>query len=215
MNESWEHIGATCLACQLATLTFRNPFKKRYQTFLGLWLPGSDDEDSVAVDTPLAASERCLLSDSTLTQDELYRLRQASINSSFAVLKSKSSSGQTSYVFENLILLQNSVKQNFSTRKRDLESHHESNASPSCLDEENLSPKKTNLIEKKHHNSTLTDTERSTNTTRPPLMPLDLNSNDDPSEQNRTWLSQKEKKRNRNLQAKEKKARKLPLQQPL
>jgi hypothetical protein len=25
MNESWEHIGATCLACQLATLTFRNP----------------------------------------------------------------------------------------------------------------------------------------------------------------------------------------------
>jgi len=247
MNESWEHIGATCLACQLATLTFRNPFKKRYQTFLGLWLPGSDDEDSVAVDTPLAASERCLLSDSTLTQDELYRLRQASISSSFEELKSKSSSGQTSYVFENLILLQNSVKKNFSTRKRDLESHHESNASPSCLDEGNLSPKKTNLIAKKHHNSTLTDTERSvtTNTTRPPLMPLDLNSNDnisrqqsvslgrdarsskpldlnsndDPSEQNRTWLSRKDKKKDkknsRNLQAKEKKAGKLPNQQPL
>jgi len=139
------------------------------------------------------------------------------------------------------------VKKNFSTRKRDLESHHESNASPSCLDEGNLSPKKTNLIAKKHHNSTLTDTERSvtTNTTRPPLMPLDLNSNDnisrqqsvslgrdarsskpldlnsndDPSEQNRTWLSRKDKKKDkknsRNLQAKEKKAGKLPNQQPL
>jgi len=130
-------------------------------------------------------------------------MRQSSISSSFEELKSKSSSGQTSYVFENLILLQNSVKQSFITQKRDLESHHESNATPSCLDEENLSPKKTNLIEKKHHNSTLTDTERSTNTTRPPLMPLDLNSNDDISRQQSVSLGRDARRSNRTAQKKE------------
>jgi hypothetical protein len=203
LNESWENIGATCLACQIATITFRNPFQRRYQIFTENWLPNSDEENSDEDAAPPPAPDRCLPSASPYTEDELYRMRQSSISSSFEELKSKSSSGQTSYVFENLILLQNSVKQSFITQKRDLESHHESNATPSCLDEENLSPKKTNLIEKKHPNSTLTDTERSTNTTRPPLMPLDLNSNDDISRQQSVSLGRDARRSNRTAQKKE------------
>jgi len=141
INESWENIGATCLACQLATITFRNPLEQRYRKFLEQWLPGSDDDDSAAGDVPVTTPDRCPLSDSTLTQDELYHLRQASFNSSFAELKSRNPSGQTSYVFENLSLLQKSVTHNFTTYKNDLQSL-QSDTILSYLDNENRPPKK-------------------------------------------------------------------------
>jgi len=44
-QESWEHIEFPCLACQCASVVFRNPFIKRYDTLLNTWLPTSSDID--------------------------------------------------------------------------------------------------------------------------------------------------------------------------
>ena len=118
---------------------FRNPHSQQYRKFLEQLLPGSDDDDSIASVGSVPAPDRCPLSDSTLTQDELYSLQKVSFNSSFiAELKSRNPSGQSSYVFENLSLLQKSVTCNLTANKNDLQSL-QSDTTLSCLDTENHS----------------------------------------------------------------------------
>jgi len=177
---------------------FRNPHSQRYRKFLEQWLPGSDDDDSIASVGSVPAPDRCPLSDSTLTQDELYSLRKASFHSSFAELKSRNPSGQSSYVFENLSLLQKSVTCNLTAKKNDLQSL-QSDTTLSCLDNENHS------LAKGTTNRTTTNTGASiasqgstiTNTQRPPLSPLDINSTDYPVQQQKRLLSRTEKKQDR------------------
>jgi hypothetical protein len=51
INDSWENIGQSCLACQFATIIYRNRFVDRFQKYLEIWLPPLEtdtDDDNTA-----------------------------------------------------------------------------------------------------------------------------------------------------------------------
>jgi len=95
---------------------FRNPFQRRFQKFIADWLPNSDDDHSESTDGDPPASFKCSplpISPVTLkSQEELLRLRQLSIEKSFHDIKSKSSSQERKFIFEDLSLLQKKIAAN-------------------------------------------------------------------------------------------------------
>ena len=150
----------------------------------------------------------------TQNDQELLRLRQLSIANSFESIKSSSSSSQTKYVFENLGILRTDLQNNFGSQKGSLKRDLTSKISDDIEDitaNENMSPRTTNLLNKKlfsdaSHSTTIsiaTNCSTITNATRPPLMPLDLNSNDDISLQQSVSISRALRKTNRTAQKKE------------
>ena len=176
INDSWETLGALCLACQMATIIYRNPFQQRFQKFIADWLPNSDDDhsDSTANDPPMSLkSSASLLSPITpKSQEELLRLRQLSIEKSFLGIKAKSSCQESKFIFENLNLLQKDLQRNFGSLKRDSESQSETTAQD--YTNENLSPRK-KLFSTETPLSETTSHSQHSAVSRMPLFPIDLN----------------------------------------
>ena len=51
-NDAWKNMGSPCLACQFASIVYRNPFHARLERTLALWLTqedSSDDADSIII----------------------------------------------------------------------------------------------------------------------------------------------------------------------
>ncbi len=79
-----------------------------------------DDNDTATLNRPPPPSESPIPE----SQQELYHRRSQSIENSFQETKSRGSSKQTQYIFEDLSLLQRNIRDNFGTRKRNLSSHY-------------------------------------------------------------------------------------------
>mmetsp|Transcript_19585 Transcript_19585/g.27955 ORF Transcript_19585/g.27955 Transcript_19585/m.27955 type:complete len:116 (-) Transcript_19585:29-376(-) len=107
-------------------------------------------------------------------------------------------------------MLRTDLKKNFGSLKRDLDMQLSDSIGERQANE-NMSPRTTNLLNKKlfsdaSHSTTIsiaTNCSTITNATRPPLMPLDLNSNDDISLQQSVSISRALRETNRTAQKKE------------
>ncbi len=123
INESWEILGQSCLACQCATLFYQNCFHQRYQQYLDQWLPTTEtdtDTDADGNDTGGGQKSPPLSECTTLeSQKELYHLQNQSIEDSFQE-KSRSSSQPIKYIFDDLSLLQKTIQDNFGTLKQNI-----------------------------------------------------------------------------------------------
>jgi hypothetical protein len=195
INESWEVLGQSCLACRCATLVYRNRFHQRYQQYLDQWLPitetdtDTDDNgnDTDSVQKPPPPSQFTTLD----SQKELYRLRNQSIEDSFREIKSRSSSQQTKYIFEDLSLLQKTIQDNAGTLKRNLNPSLSDRLTSEATSENQTNmrqdgsspPRKKCAITKQlstTENSDLmidnTSCPLADTSSRPPLAPIDMNS---------------------------------------
>jgi hypothetical protein len=91
INESWKEIGHPCLACQFATIIYRNPFHLRFQNCLRLWLHPEDLEDNNSM-----APHRPSSSHTNLSAQDMIRKRNLSFEHSFQEIKSKATPEQKS-----------------------------------------------------------------------------------------------------------------------
>jgi hypothetical protein len=173
INEAWANLRHPCLACQLATLIFRNPFLARLETLSDNWLNevNSDDNSELSNAVPSRPNTpRTLPSD-----HELLDCRTRTIERSFQEIRSRGSPAQTSFVFEDLSMLKNNIqniRNNCFYLKRDFASQEDSSIT-SFIPDEHLSPTK-------RGNSTCDISKKDMSLTnqkiRIPLAPIDLNS---------------------------------------
>ncbi|MFO0446567.1 MAG: hypothetical protein ACK51L_02765 [bacterium] len=106
---SWKEQGHPCLACQLATIVYRNPFHQRYSTQLQQWLCQGDTDDSADnLERPTPA--RHLHNPPTNTDLHILRMRNLNFENSFQEIRNRATPEQRQHLFENLSILQNSIK---------------------------------------------------------------------------------------------------------
>jgi len=117
-NDSWQTLGHTCLNCQLAAVTYINPFHKRFQYQLELWL--SHDSDNTDTDDcsatmagDVSKNDKTQRTNSLTTYNdkELLIKRNRAIEASFREIKSKSKPEHTRKLFSELAALQRSIQQ--------------------------------------------------------------------------------------------------------
>jgi len=108
-NESWQSFNAPCLACQLATITYQNPWVNRYNKLLDLWLNVSETDNSDTMN-----DEQLLEIRRRQSQEMLVQWNQTFENS-FSEMRARASRAETKIVFENLSQLQESFKLSYRT----------------------------------------------------------------------------------------------------
>jgi len=172
INESWEIIGFSCLACQFTAIVFWNPFHLRFQWELEQWLLESDTESSNYEVTNFARAHtpHKIQSD----QDMLQKRNQA-IEQSFQEIKGKATPEQTRFIFENLSLIQRNIQGSLGNLKRDCTSQEQSSIT-SCTEDCNLSPREKSSLSRKLFQEESINSNNNLPTLRPPLMNLDPNS---------------------------------------
>jgi hypothetical protein len=106
-----------------------------------------------------------------------------SLQNSFSEIRSRSSPAENMYVIENITLLQRDIRHSI-VAKRNINSLHSESEDPfDSVQDENLAPaRKKNSLKKVLFDDTTSQSSVSfslrSNTTRPPLLPLDMNSLD-------------------------------------
>jgi hypothetical protein len=117
-NDSWQTLGHPCLSCLLAAVTYINPFHKRFQHQLELWL--SHDSDNTDTDDcsatmagDVSKNDKTQRTNSLTTYNdkELLIKRNRAIEASFREIKSKSKPEHTRKLFSELTALQRSIQQ--------------------------------------------------------------------------------------------------------
>ena len=178
MQDTWDPRGLSCLACQFATVIYRNRFHDRYSKYIEQWLPTlATDSDDSTIEPPI---QRPTPSHRTSTSyEELQRLRQRSLQNSFKEIRSRSSPAENLLVIENITMLQRDIRN--SGNKRDINSLHSGSINSwDKSDAENINPRGSKTTKKVLFDDTtsrssisysLADTKD-----RPPLAPLDVNS---------------------------------------
>ena len=114
VNESWEIIGFSCLACWFAAMVYRNHFHRRFQKQLEQWLVSCEDTD-ISRDTmsmPLRMQRQYTIQ----SNSDMLRQRNQTFEKTYQEMKSRATPEQTHFVFENLTLLQLSI-QNLSLKQ--------------------------------------------------------------------------------------------------
>ena len=219
--KSWLSKDAPCLSCQFAAIAFRNPFQSRLSRLIDDWLPlPSDSEDSSRGTLPKARpvenNTPGPIPPTTLPEGDLVALRTMSYCSSFSEIRSRSTPEQNQCVIENITLLQQDFKQTHST-KRDLTSAHSGSQCSDSIVDENLSPRKKHLIQRRLFKNELSSSYDMNS--RAPLEPIDTNVYDTDMSST-SWKTRwkhgsgKQIKRNeRTMRAKERKQEKLILKQ--
>jgi hypothetical protein len=121
VNDSWEHIGYPCLACQFVSLVYQNPFDRRYNILIDTWLPVPSDLEwssakSECNDAIITQQQTTPASKRTQFKHmELKNMRRKAIDDSLDTNRSKSSIEQNRGVFEDLSALKkNFMNQEFS-----------------------------------------------------------------------------------------------------
>ena len=144
----------------------------------------------------------------------MLRRRTRTLEKSYREIRSRGSVEQTRYVFENLSLLQSDIQSNCSNLKRDFESQT-STSLASELTDENLSPRKRCTLARQLFHDKQAPVKP---ISRPPLLPIDMNSIQDSAASNKVNPHQGKKdtmqngedrrtaKQARTLRMKEKKA---------
>jgi hypothetical protein len=167
------------LACQLASIAFRNPFQKRLQQLIAEWIPtSSDTEDSSDISTPnnnnhtlhVSPRDPCQLN---ISQADLVTMRKLSYADSFSEIRSRCSPEESQCVIENIIMLQRDFRNYHSTKKDITSMQSDTNESDTFADE-NLSPRKKSSVQKQLFQEDQSLSEASS-AYRPPLLSLDIN----------------------------------------
>jgi hypothetical protein len=117
-NESWQSFNAPCLACQLATITYQNPWVNRYNKLLDLWLNVSETDNSDTMnDEQLLEIRRHQSpgSHSNISEQEMLVRRNQTFENSLSEMRARTSRAETKIVFENLSQLQESFKLSYRT----------------------------------------------------------------------------------------------------
>ena len=211
--DSWDSRDALCLSCQLATITYRNPFHKRLERLISEWLPPpTDSEDSIPApkySSPKTAGLSSPASSAEPTDTELITMRTTSYKNSFAAIRARSSPEQNHLVIENITMLQRDFKKNH-IAKRDLTSAQSTSQQSGSLLDENFSPRKKQSTQRQLFEDD-SSVSRNSLHSRQPLLPIDLNAQASGtasnSSRNTRALSSKRQatKRNRTLLMKGKK----------
>jgi hypothetical protein len=152
-NESWETLGHPCLACQMATIVFCNPFSMRFQQQLEKWLHNSNSESSDGeLEVPICQQKSTVIQ----SEHEMLQRRNRTIEKSFQEIKKKATSEQTRYIFENLSILKHTIQSNCANLKRGHTSQTDSSIT-STLEPDILTPRKRSTSTKKsfQENSTI------------------------------------------------------------
>jgi len=138
----------------------------------------SDAEDSETLappeHTPRSSRQE------NMSPDEIIRLRQQALSASFSEIRSRSSPEENSCIIENITILQRDIRRH-ANAKRDNQSIHSESENPlSAKVDENLSPRKKNSLQKQLFSDASTYSSvshsQASNSSRPPLTPLDMNS---------------------------------------
>ena len=97
-NEFWETIGFPCLACQFASITFRNPFQLWFKHQLQQWLNHNDSDSSedehYIVSKPRA---HCLIQN----EKDMLQYHNSAIELSLQEIKCKATPKQTCHIIKN------------------------------------------------------------------------------------------------------------------
>jgi hypothetical protein len=209
-NEWWKDKTQFCLSCQLATIVYRNPFQKRFNAQLEYWLSMDDTSNDTTSDPrPHQLSQTKSPKTPQPSTQDMLRCRTLSIERSYQTIKSRGSTEQTRFIFENLSILQQDIQSNCSHLKRDFETQTSTSLASEITDE-NLSPRKRCSLNRK-----LFDEQSSNMKTRsrPPLLPIDMNSRTygasslTKGKECATIGSTRRKKQERNLKMKEQKSK--------
>lgn len=171
-TESWEVIGFPCLACQLASIIYCNPFKDRFQCHLEQWLTQNDSETSeYEFTTPTRSTNGKGLQND---RDMLHK-RNCSIEQSFQEMKQKATPQETQYIFENLSMLQRSIQSSCSYLKQDHSLQHNTSLSKNSQANEQSVKRKSNipwvLFQDRQCQLSISDSSY-----RSPLKNIDINS---------------------------------------
>jgi len=179
MQDSWTPTASSCLACQFATVIYRNRFHTRYSKYIDQWLPtlATDSEDDTVdqLTQPTRATAR-----TPESHEELHRLRQLSLQNSFSEIKARSSPKENTYVIENLTLLQRDIQLS-AANKRGIDSLHSASEDPrSNAQQEDEAPRKKNSLKQALFDDTASQPSGNCTlgscSTRLPLAPIDINS---------------------------------------
>jgi len=153
---------------------YRNPFHKRLAKHLDFWLT-TDDSSNDSINEPTSHRTICT-SIASKTQNssspDLLRLRHQSIERNYQEIKNRGIAEQTKYVFEDLSILQNGIRSQYSNPKRPLSSQPFPNPTSKNTADTSSSSKRTrhdiNAKEKNPAHQRLPQ--------RIPLQPIDINS---------------------------------------
>jgi hypothetical protein len=132
-----------------------------------------ENSDSDSSSSELETPSRPTPSKTFLSEHEMLEQRNASKEHSFSEIKSRTSPQESKYIFENLSILRNDIQNSCSDNlKRDFTSQ-ESTSTVSRIANENLSPTKKGSFS---HTLFEEDSTQTKQASRPPLMPIDMNS---------------------------------------
>ncbi len=165
-NDSWQQRGLPCLACKLATIVYRNPFQNRLKRQMELWLhqEDSDTDSNDRINNELP-DNRLHDKQRTYTDEDLLILRNKMFQQSFDEICSRATPHQAKHIFENLSVLQHSIRQNVRNEKRScISQEHETYSLTSYESQNNVprQPKRSKTPKNSAHNITI-------HATRPPL----------------------------------------------
>jgi len=205
LQDLWGPTGSLCLACQFATIIYRNRFQDRYTRYIEQWIPtlATESEDDTAA--PPTQSQRPSSSRTRVSYQDLQKLRQRSLQNSFSEIRSRSSPAENKYVIENITMLQRDLR-NYTSCKRNIDSlQTDSISALECVNDENQYSRDNKLTKKILLGDTATCSSASIppdNSIRQPLAPLDINSL---ASTNRSTISKRQQKnRDRTIAAKAK-----------
>jgi len=179
LQDLWGPTGFLCLACQFATIMYRNRFQDRYTRYIEQWIPtlATESEDDTAA--PPTLRQRPSSSQTRISYQDLQKLRQRSLQNSFSEIRSRSSSAENKYVIENISMLQRDLR-NYMSCKRNIDSlQTDSISAHDCINDENQYSRDNKLTKKILFGDTMTCSTASIppdNSIRQPLASLDINS---------------------------------------
>jgi len=177
-------MGAPCLSCQLASITFQNPLASRMETLINAWLPMDSDTDSNDCDASTyknATDERNVRQKNSAehminSQPQhlmsnfrgLVQQRQASINASIESIKAEMSATGNRKIFTELTAQRKSIS---ALHSQDTSVDHKNISKGQTTTYINTQDKNIMEISPRHH--------ASVHQPRPPLAPIDTNAIND------------------------------------
>jgi hypothetical protein len=206
-NDSWKTENHPCLACQFACVIYRNPFNLRFERSLNNFLNIDESEESEA--SPKIPHQPQTYDLSISPSQDLLSRRDRSLKHSFQEISNRATPEQRKCVFENLRILQQSIRGKHSSNKRTIQSQDQNSKHLSTY-EMALSPKKKNYSSGLNIHDESSQSSITTNTTlkyRAPLTNLDMNSLPSGSNETQSYYGigiHKATKQERTKRAKEK-----------
>ena len=180
-QDSWGSVGSFCLACQFATIIYRNRFHTRYSNYIEKWIPTLATESEDDTFDPHIHRHRSTHQTRTRAScKDLPRLRQELLKNSFEEIRLRSSLAESLCVIENITMLQRDIRHTTGNKHSINSLQSASNASLTTTQDEIFPPREGKSLKQMLPSdpTKLSNTGPSTHDTtiRTPLAPIELNS---------------------------------------